>query len=341
MIQFNINSSEVEILNSCPACGSANFTVLSEVSLPNENAFLSTALCDHCNHVFRNTRPSEEWFFRAFDDRHAQQQQAGVSPINQEVEADRYKRYAAIGEFFKVNFPEVKSVLDVGCGPGTGLIALNDLGFNCTGIDADESRASYAVEKGLKIFIGAWKDYHTEEGFDVVSCIHSLEHFYEPEKFLSEISQRVKDNGYLYIEVPDTLDHVKDWNDSLYLAHLSNFNQFSLALLAQNCGWEAVGRINPYRDTGLHEGHLVMVFKKSHGAKTNKVNEFAVDHDYATRVKTVYNKGYNQPYPHHFTVSAINDLSLTYKRSQEILRSVDENYIQRELRTVDQRTEVF
>lgn len=341
MIQFKIDPSDVEILHNCPACGSANATLLSEVNLPNHPPFLSTALCDHCNHVFRNTRPSEAWFFRAFDDRHAQQQQAGVSPISQEVEADRYKRYAAIGSFFKGNFPEVRSVLDVGCGPGTGLIALNDLGFECTGIDADESRASYAVEKGLKIFIGAWKDFHTEEGFDLVSCIHSLEHFYEPEMFLSEIAERVKDNGYLYIEVPDTLDHVKDWNDSLYLAHLSNFNQFSLALLAQNCGWEAVGRFNPYQGSGLHEGHLVMVFKKARGMASTKASQFAVDGEYSARVKTVYNKGYDQPYPHNFTVSAINDLSLTYKRSQEILRSVDENYIQRELRIVDQRTEVF
>lgn len=341
MIQFNISDSEVEILHNCPACGSGESTLLSEVSLPNQKAFLSTAICNHCNHVYRSTRPSEAWFFRAFDERHAQQQLAGVSPINPEVEEDRYKRYAAIGAFFQRNFPEVKTLLDVGCGPGTGLIALNDLGFNCTGIDADESRASYAVEKGLNIFIGAWKDYHTDEGFDVVSCIHSLEHFYEPEKFLSEIAQRVKDNGYLYIEVPETLDHVKDWNDSLYLAHLSNFNQYSLAVLAENCGWEAVGRFNPYSATGLHEGHLVMVFKKAKASNAAKAANFALDQGYADRLKAVYNHGYNQPYPHHFTVSMINDLSLTYKRSQEILRSVDANYIQRELRIVNEQTEVF
>lgn len=341
MIQFDIAKSDIETLQECPACGTPNSVLLSEVGLPGKDTFLSTALCNHCNHVFRKTRPTEDWFFRAFESRHLKQQEAGVSPISAEVEEDRYKRYTAIGNFFRKEFPHVKSLLDVGCGPGTGLVALGDLGFACAGIDADESRANYAREKGVDVFIGAWEDYHSELGFDIVSCIHSLEHFYEPEKFLRDVSKLLKDDGFLYIEVPDTLDHVKDWNDALYLAHLSNFNQYSLALLAQNCGWEPVGRFNPYKGTNLHEGHLVMVFRKSRDGSGMNAEAFHLNPSYADQVKALYNIGYNQPFPHYFEVAAINDLSLTYKRSPKILRSVDENYVQRELRVEGNRTEVF
>ncbi len=335
MIQFDINDSQIESFDNCPTCGSKHLTLLSDVSLQGKAPFLSTALCDNCGHVFRAVRPTEAWFFNAFDERHTRQQAAGINPINPEVEADRYKRYEAIGKYLKSHFSTVKSVLDVGCGPGTGLQALNLLGFESTGIDADESRAKIAVENGLDVFIGAWRDYNSDEGFDMVSCIHSLEHFYEPSQFLKEIADRVKEGGYLYIEVPDTLDHVKDWNDSLYLAHISNFNQHSLALLAASAGWTPVDRVNPYAGTGLHEGHLVMIFKKDSSVSNQDVSRFSVASDYADRIKALYRRGYDREFPHHFIVEAINDLSLTYKRTHEVRRSVDANYLDREIKPVE------
>lgn len=333
MITFSIEPSEIEKFESCLVCHSADIQLISDVKVNGGITYLATSLCNQCGHVFRNVRPTEAWFMKAFDIRHAEQQAAGINPINPVIEEDRFNRYKAIGSFFKNDFPEIKRALDVGCGPGSGLKAWEELGLTAKGVDADESRASYAVKLGLDVYIGAWQDFHTDELFDVITCIHSLEHFYEPEIFLKEISRLSKENGLLYVEVPDTIDHVKDWNDSLYLAHNSNFNAYSLALLASANGWEPVARVNPYKGTGLHEGHLAMVFRKRSGDA--QANNALLNADqvkgYGEKIKTLYTNPLNVALPHHFQISAINDLSLSYKPSFEVKRSVDANYEDRRI----------
>jgi hypothetical protein len=121
---------------------------------------------------------------------------------------------------------------------------------------------------------------------------------------------------------------VKDWNDSLYLAHNSNFNAYSLALLASANGWEPLMRVNPYKGTGLHEGHLAMVFRKR--GETTQANNALLDASqvkgYGEKMKVLYQHPLNVQLPHHFQISAINDLSLSYKPSGEVKRSVDANY---------------
>jgi hypothetical protein len=49
---------------------------------------------------------------------------------------------------------------------------------------------------------------------------------------MKSISNLTKEGGYVYIEVPDFVDFVKDWNDAIFLAHISNFKKLSEVL-----GW--------------------------------------------------------------------------------------------------------
>ncbi len=343
MITFPVGAQDIEHFENCLVCHSNDIELISDVKVSNGVTYLATSLCRQCGHVFRNIRPTEAWFMKAFDIRHAEQQAAGINPINPVIEEDRFKRYHAIGSFFTKEYPNVKRALDVGCGPGSGLKAWEEVGLTAKGIDADESRASYALKLGLDVFVGRWQDFHTEELFDVVTCVHSLEHFYDPEVFLKEIARLAKPDGLLYVEVPDTLDHVKDWNDSLYLAHNSNFNAYSLALLAWSNGWEPVARVNPYKGTGLHEGHLAMIFRKRTSSTTeeNQLLNISQVIGYGEKIKNLYTQQIEQPLPHHFAISAINDLSLSFKSNLEVKRTVDDNYQGRQLNFSGNEIEIF
>ncbi len=341
-ILFDIKESDIENIDSCVACGSKDMQIISDCSLPNGLKFFSTAICKTCNHVYRNTRPYEKWFENAFEFRHKSQQKQNKSPLNPEIEEQRYKRYESIARVFKNNFPNVNKVLDVGCGPGTGMNAFRDLNFYIEGVDSDISRSKFAVEQGHKVFQGKWQDFKTEVEFDLITSIHSIEHFYDPEAFLKSVKQIAAPSTLLYLEVPEVIDHVLDWNDSLYLAHISNFNEFSMAILAERAGWKLVERVYPNKGTGFHEGHLCMVFENSdESSKTNALDKYTTD-----KISSVYTNDlpgeFDKEAPYHLKVSEINDLSLTYKNSTELKKLVHENYKLREIKnTGDNNFEIY
>lgn len=332
-MNFEITEKDVAASQVCPCCQSNATTLISECKSTQSVTFLATSICNTCGHVFRSRVPSEDWFNHAFQLRHEEQQKVGFNPLNPEIEKQRYDRYHAIGEFLSTRFGlKTNTLLDVGCGPGTGLDAFVDLGFEVEGVDPDESRARFAIEKGHKIHMGEFRTFNTEQKFDFITLIHSLEHFQNPEFFLKKALEHAHENTLFYVEVPEVLDHVLDWNDSLYLAHISNFNAISLENLASRCGWDLIEQVNPYLDTELHKGHLAMVFKPRQ-TSVSKVGK-SVDQDKIEEIVSRYYQGVpevKKDSPISIVVKEVNDISLGYKGIKELKKDVHDNYANRSI----------
>ncbi len=335
-MNFEIQTTDIVTGASCPSCNSQKFDELSRCFNQYNVNFLATALCNDCGHVFRNKVPSEAWFNHAFALRHSEQQKTGFNPLSPEIEQQRYDRYHAIGKHLRSYSQKIGSLLDVGCGPGTGLDALNDLEFDVVGVDPDESRAKIALEKGHEIHLGEFKSFKTDQKFDFITLIHSLEHFQFPEVFLTKALEHSHRGTLFYVEVPEVLDHVKDWNDSLYLAHISNFNDLSLVQLADRCGWEFQEKVNPYIDTPLHKGHLAMIFSpKRAEVEPEKAIEKNINPEIRNEIRKRYYNGLEEPdvnSPVNFHLREINDISLSYKGISELKTDVHDNYANRTLR---------
>ena len=186
-----------------------------------------------------------------FDYRESFQVENSFNPINPKVEKYRYDRYKLIGEkiieIANLPLPSDKTIVDIGYGPGTGLEAWRDLGLRPVGIEPDISRAKIGLKRGLEIQNAAWEDIDINSFTDpIFTSIQSLEHFYKPKNFLLYISNLMTSKSALYIEVPDTKEFVKDWNDSIYLGHVNNFSDYSLRLLLRQVGLNNIQRIYPY-----------------------------------------------------------------------------------------------
>lgn len=337
---FEINETQVVVNQECPCCQSTANTQINQCVNSSDVPFLATSVCNYCGHIFRSKVPSESWFNDAFQLRHTEQQKAGFNPLNPEIEQQRYDRYYAIGQFLSKRFGANENILlDVGCGPGTGLDAFTDLGFEVLGVDPDESRAKIAIKKGHKIHLGEFKTLETTQKFDFVTLIHSLEHFQNPEVFLKKALEHSHDNTLFYVEVPEVLDHVLDWNDSLYLAHISNFNAASLENLAVRCGWEMVDQVNPYLETSLHKGHLAMVFKPSKASKSVKPK--SIDQEEINQNVSRYYRGLpevKRDLPINIKVKEVNDISLGYKGINELKKNVHDNYANRSISRIEGNT---
>ncbi len=101
---------------------------------------------------------------------------------------------------------EGKQLLDVGCGTGLWLAAAARLGAIPAGIDISQVAMEHcrAILPQARLRCGAAEELPFEDGgFDVISCLGSLEHFLDPAKALREMARVAKPRARLILLVPN------------------------------------------------------------------------------------------------------------------------------------------
>lgn len=99
------------------------------------------------------------------------------------------------------------SILDFGCGDGTGSLLLSKSGYRVTGIDLSDEMIRFARNKAgrsdLAVFqAGTLEDFHFNEGsFDALLCINSLEWTEDPFKVLVKLDGLVKEGGKIFCAI--------------------------------------------------------------------------------------------------------------------------------------------
>lgn len=234
-VRYPIEPIDVESLSACPICGESGFETIVEVYRGQLN-FLNAVFCMRCGFVFRQMRPRIEWFKRSWEKRTNEEDTGSQYDEGAALEKRRFIRYERLARFAE-GILKGRRMLDVGCGPGTGLKAFRDRGWDVTGLEPDPSRARVGRKRhGLNILESTIEDYRGGEGaFDLITLIHVLEHFHSPVDFLSHVVRHLSDEGYLYIEVPDAARFIS-WRDSLNLEHMNNFSRFTMQLLLGKLG---------------------------------------------------------------------------------------------------------
>lgn len=140
-----------------------------------------------------------------------------------------------------LNLPKDAHILDLGCGPGYFLDEMKDRGYtNVTGVTLSPGDIKICESKGHTIkkydlsFIPQ-RDGYNDESVDFIFLRHAFEHSPYPIISLMEYNRLLKQNGKLYIEVPQpNCDRKHEWN----LNHYSIFGEQQLAALLNRCGFE-------------------------------------------------------------------------------------------------------
>lgn len=100
------------------------------------------------------------------------------------------------------------TVLDVGCGNGNISIFLGSLGYQVSGIDVSEAAITKARQlnkfPNVKFEVGNAEELpDLGTRYDVIICSEVLEHLLSPESTLYAISRIMKDDGILFVTVPN------------------------------------------------------------------------------------------------------------------------------------------
>ena len=146
-------------------------------------------------------------------------------------------------------------LLDIGCGKGEFLSIAKERGWQAYGIEPSEKLANYAIANySLNIKPDIGNGGFKGSFFDAVALNMVLEHLDNPKGMILEIKRVLKDNGFLFIEVPNTDSWMlklatlyfrlnkKEWSPLLsplhHPFHSYGYNKTSLRLLLENEGFK-------------------------------------------------------------------------------------------------------
>ena len=130
------------------------------------------------------------------------------------------------------------NLLDIGCGSGSFLKIVKELGMNCYGVEP----GMFIPQEGINIFHGTLEQAkYPDEFFDTVCLNHVLEHTDDPMATLKECKRVLKQDGIIRIAVPQTssLAHwllKENWSHLDYPRHLYNFSTDNLCEYAKIVG---------------------------------------------------------------------------------------------------------
>ncbi|MBP7653413.1 class I SAM-dependent methyltransferase, partial [Candidatus Dependentiae bacterium] len=107
-------------------------------------------------------------------------------------------------KYIASNFPEAKSIFDIGAATGIFLNESSKKGFKINGMEISKAGCSIAESVfGINLFCGSIEDYNKKIDSDIVIMTDVLEHTYNPDKTLNKIYQLTKKGAKIIIETPN------------------------------------------------------------------------------------------------------------------------------------------
>jgi SAM-dependent methyltransferase len=150
-------------------------------------------------------------------------------------------------KFFRTmlaDIPRNAMIIDVGCGTGELLTALQHLGFTqLCGVERDQYQYNLCCERNLQVTLTQNTEAYLKEhagAYDVVFLMDVLEHIPVSSQvgFLEAIFAALRPGGIAYIQVPNACAPFASYFRYDDFTHYSLFTYHSLRFLCLNLGFE-------------------------------------------------------------------------------------------------------
>ena len=204
-------------------------------------------MCRICGLVYQNPQLNTVEINELYT-RLARSRKAGYLSDTPQPDYLRWKELKALRDFewlernVNLNSLPNRKILDIGCAEGSLLKLFRERKWDATGVEPTVSYAQFGrTEYGLNIINGFLNEAgFSEPEFDLISFLNVLEHSDEPLKFLKSVNRIVRDNGYVYVEVPNIYRPKEDFEEFIGSQHLTLFSPSTLALMLAKTGFEPI-----------------------------------------------------------------------------------------------------
>jgi len=138
-------------------------------------------------------------------------------------------------------------VLDVGCGGGSFLAALQERGLRVVGVDGSRAAAKLAWQSNgvpaVCCLLGGLP--FLPRSFGIITLFHVLEHLSDPQACLENVHRLLTENGRLYVQVPNASSWQflllgERWSGLDLPRHLIQFRAEDLEDMLGQCGFRVL-----------------------------------------------------------------------------------------------------
>lgn len=215
------------ITYKCIICGSTSFDKICSEGMHGFPTFVS--ICNLCGLVQLNPRWGEPAYRKFYEEKFDEfYRETSFNPKKIESILCRMKRYG-----FELDSP--RNILDIGSGRGETLVYLRNHIYpesRCFAIEPSLECFNYLQSNKIELVSRAiednWEERY-ENYFDFIILRHVLEHTFDPVLVLKKIAKVLKDDGVLYLAVPNALKPTYPIrNNHFRNVHIYYFNRISL-----------------------------------------------------------------------------------------------------------------
>lgn len=219
----------------CPICDASSATHIQ--SHPD---FVTSDIyhCSSCNCWFASPQPDQHSLEKYYREIYSPQRQ---KYFGKQYYALMQRRAKAQVEFIIQGIQSSqptyslsrKKALDLGCGIGSLVVALQQNTLEAIGYDGDAE--AIKIGRSLwnsNIFEGSVDLTSAKHSFDLLCLSHFIEHLQDIRRTLKDICAVVKTGGYIFVEVPDCFPQMFEYGVDTE-SHIYFFTKFSLKRLLE------------------------------------------------------------------------------------------------------------
>lgn len=233
----------------CPVCKSTDFSeVMQAKDYTVSGEMFGIAHCKACTHRFTNPVPGQAeigpYYKSAEYVSHTNTSKGLINALYQRVRKITLRSKRKLLE--RSTGLSKGAHLDVGSGAGAFLATMKAAGWDCLGLEPDpDARAVAKADFGVEAKPIEELFNLGEEKFDAITMWHVLEHVHELDAYMVKLKALLKDNGRLFIAVPnytsfDGQKYQAKWAAYDVPRHLYHFSPTSMKRLLELNGLKLI-----------------------------------------------------------------------------------------------------
>ena len=205
--KFNnkVRSGEIEFESVPCLCGGIEFDNIASVD--GKSFIQQTMICRNCGLIQSNPRMTDKQYREFYESDFYRISYEGTD-FSSDIYQQRYNSEKGMHIFKEIenvkSINSITKVIEIGAGGGWNLIPFIDRGAPAVGIDYSPRLVQMGIEHGINMRQGGIEEINDE--YDIIIINHVLEHFLDPVSALKKIVYHLKNNGIIYIAVPNILN---------------------------------------------------------------------------------------------------------------------------------------